>query len=95
MSAGEPPLPRRRVVHRGDVDLVVHEGGNPDGPVLVMVHGWPDTHRLWDGVAERLGDDFRLAAYDTRGQGGRSPTRPTRPSPSTSSPMTCSPSSTP
>jgi pimeloyl-ACP methyl ester carboxylesterase len=69
VSAGAPPLPHRRVVHRGDVDLVVHEGGNPDGPVLVMVHGWPDTHRLWDGVAERLGADFRLVAYDTRGQG--------------------------
>ena len=69
MSAGAPPLPHRRVVHRGDVDVVVHEGGNPDGPVLVMVHGWPDTHRLWDGVAEHLGDDFRLVAYDTRGQG--------------------------
>ena len=69
MSPGAPPLPHRRVVHRGDVDLVVHEGGNPDGPVLVMVHGWPDMHRLWDGVAEHLGDDFRLVAYDTRGQG--------------------------
>ena len=69
MTRGAGPLPHRRVVPRGDVDLVVHEGGNPDGPVLVMVHGWPDTHRLWDGVAELLRDDFRLVAYDTRGQG--------------------------
>jgi pimeloyl-ACP methyl ester carboxylesterase len=63
------PLARRRVVARGDVDLVVFEGGNPDGPVLVMVHGWPDTHRMWRGVAELLAADFRLVAYDTRGQG--------------------------
>lgn len=69
MTPGAGPLPHRRVVPRGDVDLVVHEGGNPDGPVLVMVHGWPDTHRLWHGVAELLRDDFRLVAYDTRGQG--------------------------
>lgn len=69
MTPPAGPLPHRRVVPRGDVDLVVHEGGNPDGPVLVMVHGWPDTHRLWDGVAELLQDDFRLVAYDTRGQG--------------------------
>ncbi len=69
MTRGAGPLPHRRVVPRGDVDLVVHEGGNPDGPVLVMVHGWPDTHRLWDGVAKLLREDFRLVAYDTRGQG--------------------------
>lgn len=63
------PFPRRHVVPRGDVDLVAFEGGNPDGPVLVMVHGWPDTHRIWHRVAAILADDFRLVAYDTRGQG--------------------------
>ena len=69
MTPEAGPLPHRRIVARADVELVVHEGGNPDGPVLVMVHGWPDTHRLWLGVAELLRDDFRLVAYDTRGQG--------------------------
>ncbi|HSU02873.1 MAG TPA: alpha/beta fold hydrolase, partial [Nocardioides sp.] len=44
-------------------------GGDPAGPVVLMVHGWPDTHRVWDGVAEHLGDEVRLVAYDTRGQG--------------------------
>jgi pimeloyl-ACP methyl ester carboxylesterase len=34
-----------------------------------MVHGWPDTHRLWLPVAELLGEELRLVAYDTRGQG--------------------------
>jgi pimeloyl-ACP methyl ester carboxylesterase len=63
------PFARRRVVARGDVDLVVHEGGNPDGPLVLMVHGWPDTHRMWRGVAERLAADFHVVAYDTRGQG--------------------------
>lgn len=63
----------RRVVERDGVDLAVFEGGNPDGPTIVMVHGWPDTHRLWAGVVELLADDFRVVAYDTRGQ-GESPT---------------------
>jgi len=63
------PFTSRRVVPRGDVDLVVFEGGNPDGPVLVMVHGWPDTHRMWRGVGDLLAADFRVVAYDTRGQG--------------------------
>ena len=68
-TSAVPVLPRSRRVPRGAFDLVVHEGGNPEGPTLVMVHGWPDTHRLWDGVARELADDFRLVAYDTRGQG--------------------------
>ena len=76
---------RRRVVPRGDVDLVVHEAGNPVGPVVVLVHGWPDTHRMWCGVAELLGGDFRVVAYDARGQAIPSRLHPTAPSPSTSS----------
>jgi pimeloyl-ACP methyl ester carboxylesterase len=60
---------RRRTVSRGRVDLAVFEGGNPDGPTVVMVHGWPDTHTLWTGVAERLAPDFHVVAYDLRGMG--------------------------
>jgi pimeloyl-ACP methyl ester carboxylesterase len=59
----------RRTVQNGDVALAVFEAGNPDRPPLVMVHGWPDTHLVWTGVAQLLEDDFRLVAYDTRGQG--------------------------
>lgn len=60
---------RRRTVTRDGVDIAVHEGGNPRGPTLVMVHGWPDTHHMWLRVAELLSPDFRVVAYDTRGQG--------------------------
>ncbi|MFL6001267.1 MAG: alpha/beta fold hydrolase [Nocardioides sp.] len=51
------------------VRLAVHETGNPDGPVMLAVHGFPDNHHVWDGVARELGDDFRLVAYDVRGAG--------------------------
>ena len=60
---------RRRTVRNGDVALAVFEAGNPSRPTLVMVHGWPDTHLMWTEVARLLADDFRLVAYDTRGQG--------------------------
>ena len=63
------PFSSRRTVRRPDVDLVVLEGGNPGGPTVVMVHGWPDTHRMWTAVAGLLAPDFRVVAYDTRGQG--------------------------
>ncbi|MEK8073438.1 alpha/beta fold hydrolase [Rhodococcoides navarretei] len=55
-----------------DVDgaqLAVFEQGNPDGPVVILVHGWPDTHHLWDGVVPSLLESFRVITYDTRGHG--------------------------
>ncbi len=61
--------PTRRTVRNGSVDLAVHESGNPDGPTVLLVHGWPDTHHLWSGVAEALGAEFHVVSYDTRGQG--------------------------
>ena len=59
----------RRTVHRDGIDLAVWQGGNPDGPTVVLVHGWPDTHRLWLGVAGLLAPELRVVLYDTRGQG--------------------------
>jgi pimeloyl-ACP methyl ester carboxylesterase len=59
----------RRTVRNGEVELAVWEGGNADGPVVLLVHGWPDTHHLWHGVMTALAPDFRVVAYDTRGQG--------------------------
>src|SRR5689334_5088361 len=49
--------------------LAVHEYGNPDGPTIVAVHGFPDNHHVWDGVVAELGDRFRVCAYDVRGAG--------------------------
>ncbi|MFZ2512451.1 MAG: SDR family oxidoreductase [Gordonia sp. (in: high G+C Gram-positive bacteria)] len=67
----------RSTVRNNDVELAVFELDNPtagdsgsdDRPVVVLVHGWPDTHHLWDHVAPQLGDDLRVFAYDTRGYG--------------------------
>lgn len=52
-----------------DVRVAVYEQGNPDGPPLVLVHGWPDSHHLWDGVVPLLADRFRIISYDNRGVG--------------------------
>lgn len=51
------------------VRLALHEEGNPDGPTLVLVHGWPDSHFLWNGVVPLLKDRFRIVRYDNRGSG--------------------------
>ena len=51
------------------VRIATYEQGNPDGPTLVLVHGWPDSHVLWDGVVPLLEDRFRVIRYDNRGVG--------------------------
>ncbi|WP_407441825.1 alpha/beta fold hydrolase [Rhodococcus sp. (in: high G+C Gram-positive bacteria)] len=58
-----------RVVTNGPTRLHVVEEGNPDGPTLVLVHGWPDTHALWDRVTPLLADTFRIVRFDNRGAG--------------------------
>ncbi|MDR2280231.1 MAG: alpha/beta fold hydrolase, partial [Gordonia sp. (in: high G+C Gram-positive bacteria)] len=40
-----------------------------DRPAVVLVHGWPDTHHLWDRIAPQLAEHYRVFAYDTRGFG--------------------------
>ena len=49
--------------------LAVYETGRGDGPVLVLVHGFPDDHSVWNSVAAELADEFRLVTYDVRGAG--------------------------
>lgn len=49
--------------------LAVYESGASDAPVLVCVHGYPDDHTVWDGLAAQLADEFRVVTYDVRGAG--------------------------
>src|SRR5438552_7105252 len=58
-----------RVVASGGVELAVREFGDRDGPVIVFVHGYPDTKEMWDQVLARLPERFHLIAYDVRGAG--------------------------
>lgn len=43
--------------------------GNPDGPPLVLVHGFTDSSRSWSLVAPFLADAYRLILPDLRGHG--------------------------
>ncbi|MGH2786009.1 MAG: alpha/beta fold hydrolase, partial [Actinomycetota bacterium] len=64
----------RRVASR-DVSLLVRESGDPGAPTIVLVHGFPDTSRLWDEVVERLQGRYHVVTYDVRGMGQSSPPR--------------------
>jgi pimeloyl-ACP methyl ester carboxylesterase len=51
------------------VALSVHQQGDPDRPTVVLVHGYPDDHAVWDLVAERLVNRHHVVTYDVRGAG--------------------------
>lgn len=60
---------KRFVESTDGVQIAVHEQGDGGAPILVLVHGHPGTHRVWDPVVELLGDRFRIVRYDVRGAG--------------------------
>jgi pimeloyl-ACP methyl ester carboxylesterase len=57
------------------VSLAVHAYTDIDvrRPTILAVHGYPDNHHVWDGVAEKLHrrytGKFNIVAYDVRGAG--------------------------
>ena len=59
----------RRVASADGTRLAVYEYGDPSAPVLVCVHGYPDNAALWDPVATKLSEHFRVITYDVRGAG--------------------------
>ncbi len=64
-----------RTVIRDGINLATRRRGNPDGPAVLFVHGYPDNGEVWDAVARALGDDYHLITYDVRGAGASSSPR--------------------
>ncbi len=52
--------------------LFVRTGGRRDGPPLLLLHGFPQTHAIWHRVAVQLADEFFLVMPDLRGYGASS-----------------------
>jgi NAD(P)-dependent dehydrogenase (short-subunit alcohol dehydrogenase family)/pimeloyl-ACP methyl ester carboxylesterase len=60
---------RSRIVSRAGAELFVSERGDPAKPTVVLVHGWPDTHSMWDELVAELSGRLHTVAYDVRGMG--------------------------
>jgi haloacetate dehalogenase len=53
-----------------DADVTIHGVRKPgNGPALLLVHGYPESHRIWRYVADQLSSRFSVVAIDLRGYG--------------------------
>lgn len=60
----------RTVATSDGASISLTDGGPPDGPVVVMAHGYTEDRRVWTPVARRLaGAGSRVIVYDQRGHG--------------------------
>jgi pimeloyl-ACP methyl ester carboxylesterase len=60
----------RRIRLRTGVTLNVALSGPADAPPVILLHGFPESHRTWRGLAPLLEDRFRLVMPDQRGFAG-------------------------
>ena len=58
--------------HIEDVTIHARIGGRADAPPLVLLHGFPQNHTMWQRVARQLAPHFRLVLPDLRGYGDSS-----------------------
>ena len=60
----------RKVPLKTGVTLNVALAGPEDAPPVILLHGFPESHRTWRGLAPLLEDRFRLIMPDQRGFAG-------------------------
>ena len=63
------PTDSATVLSADGTRIAYRETGDRGAPTVVLLHGYPDTSRIWDEVAGRLAGRFHVVAYDVRGAG--------------------------
>jgi haloacetate dehalogenase len=58
---------RAEEISTGETTIFARVGGS--GPPLLLLHGFPETHLMWLGVAPLLARDFTVVCADLRGYG--------------------------
>lgn len=65
---------RRQTV--GDVDVFYREAGPADAPVILLLHGFPSSSRMYETLMPLLATDYRVIAPDYPGFGHSSAPSP-------------------
>jgi pimeloyl-ACP methyl ester carboxylesterase len=63
------PLETTRISLSTGVTLKVAQGGPADGEPIILLHGFPESHRTWRHVAPALAEEYRVIVPDQRGFG--------------------------
>jgi pimeloyl-ACP methyl ester carboxylesterase len=61
--------PNDRFVDISGARVRVREEGAPNGPVVLLIHGFTHSLETWDGWAAQLKTDYRVIRYDLLGHG--------------------------
>jgi pimeloyl-ACP methyl ester carboxylesterase len=72
-------MAEQTVTGAGGVQLAVFTDGDPTAPPVLLVHGYPDTHLVWDAVVAELSRSHYVVRYDVRGAGASQAPRGLRP----------------
>jgi len=70
--AGSAPADTRtsyRTERIEGVDVFYREAGPKDGPVVLLLHGFPSSSRMWDRLIPGLADRYHVIAPDYPGFG--------------------------
>ena len=65
-------MEQQRVKLANGIELDVVDTGPRDAPVLIFLHGFPESHRTWRHQIVHLSDRYRCIAPDQRGYRGSS-----------------------
>ena len=68
-------MEQTRVKLANGIELDVVDQGPKDAPVLIFLHGFPESHRTWRHQIAHFSDRFRCIAPDQRGYRGSSKPR--------------------
>jgi pimeloyl-ACP methyl ester carboxylesterase len=72
-AASRPPTEQRPVAYKtvgvDGLSIFYREAGPTDAPVLLLLHGFPSSSRMFDPLFARLSDRFHLIAPDLPGFG--------------------------
>ena len=52
--------------------VTIHGVAGGNGPPLLLLHGYPQTHVMWHKIAPKLAETYTVVAPDLRGYGDSS-----------------------
>ena len=63
------PRTQHRTIEINGLPIFYREAGPVDGPVVLLLHGWPSSSRMFRNLIPRLADRYRVIAPDYPGFG--------------------------